>query len=111
MTEKEIFSGLFDMSSDELYEMFKCESVEDVVNNVDYSVIIRKLSEPRYGDVYEFNESCIEKRGVFLGENKGKYLILFESEEPRLQTYTPSNFKAWYIKTGNVADKLKGLFE
>lgn len=111
MTEKEIFSKLFDMSSAELHEMFDWDNVKDIINNVPYSVIITKLCEPRYGDVYLCDGIEQHKKAVFLGEDSSRYWLLFEGNNLP-QTYTISNFKAWYIKTGeNVADKLKGLFE
>ena len=109
MTEKEIFSKLFDMSSAELHEMFDCDDVEDVINRITYADIIEKLSEPRYGDVYVHNED--NEKTIFLYNGSKKYWLLFE-DTPCPQQYTPSNFKASYVRTGeNVADKLRGLFE
>lgn len=109
MTEKEIFSKLFDMSSDELYEMFGYDSVEKIVDYIDYSTIIDKLSEPRYGDVFVHNRE--DDKAIFLHKGSTKYWLLFE-DTPCPQEYTPSYFRRDFVKTGeNVADKLKGLFE
>ena len=108
MTEKEIFSKLFDMSSAELHEMFDCDDVEDVINRITYANIIDKLSEPRYGDVYV--HSGDGDKAVFLHKGSNKYWLLFE-DTPCPQEYTPSHFRASFVKIGNVADKLRGLFE
>lgn len=109
MTEKEIFSRLFDMSSAELHEMFGCDDVEDVVNRITYAEIIDKMSEPKYGDVYVHNGDEKDK-AIFLYGGSKKYWLLFE-DTPCPQEYTPSHFRRDFVKTGNVADKLKGLFE
>jgi len=110
MTEKEIFSKLFDMSSAELHEMFDCDTVEEVVNRNTYLSIIDKLCEPRYGDVYLYDGIKIGKKAIFLDEDNGRYWLLFE-DTPCPQEYAPSYFRASFVKTGNVADKLRGLFE